>query len=456
MAFMLANLGFALLNDIIPERSQVYAEGLSVLLAAGMLVALVTCIAGWYPAWMIAKVQPIAIIRSNKPDNGRISSFSPRKALIISQFVIAQVFIVCALIMGTQLNYTLRKDLGFNKDAVVLFDVPWSMLSVKGNAEKHFALANELRRLPGITQLSLGREPMSDNYSSSQYDYWPEGSKDPIKRQVFRKEVDTNYVRFYELKLLAGRNLTHSDTTNEFVINETAMRAFGFHSPHDALGKIIGQPGNLFPVVGVVKDFHLTNFHNTIDPVALMSNKSNLSEFNVKLNTDDPAQWQHTIKQIESKWNDFFPAGTFNYKFYDETVEAMYKEERNTAKLINLATIISVVISCLGLFGLATLTAFQRTKEIGIRKVLGASVANIIKMLSADFVWLIIIALIIASPLAWWAMHRWLEGFAYRVEIEWWMFAIAGAAAVMVALITTSYQAIRAALENPVNSLRNE
>jgi ABC-type antimicrobial peptide transport system permease subunit len=305
--------------------------------------------------------------------------------------------------------------------------------------------------------VSLGRKPMTPNYSSSQYEYTGDDpSKEPIKRQVFRKSVDTSYIPLYNLQLLAGRNLLDSDTTREFVINETAMKAFGFASPREALGKLIGQPGGKFPIVGVVKDFHLRDFHTTIDPAALMMDKEDLSTINIKLNTADPGKWQQTIAAIEKKWNAFYPSGTFAYKFYDQTLEAMYKQERDLSRLINMATAIAIVISCLGLFGLAIITAFQRTKEIGIRKVLGASVAGIVKILSSDFLKLVLIALVIASPVAWWAMSKWLQDYAYRIKIEWWMFALTGAAAVLIALLTVGFHAVKAAVANPVKSLRSE
>jgi ABC-type antimicrobial peptide transport system permease subunit len=258
------------------------------------------------------------------------------------------------------------------------------------------------------------------------------------------------------MKMLAGRNLHASDTTNEFVINETAVTAFGFSSPQDAIGKIIGQEGSKFPVVGVIKDFHQQDFHTTIDPLALMADKDGQGQFNIKLNTADPSKWQQTIRAIEKKWYSFYPAGSFEYKFYDQELEAMYKEERNVSRLINLSTIIAVVISCLGLFGLAIITAFQRTKEIGIRKVLGASVTGIVGILSSDFIKLVLIALVIASPVAWWAMNKWLSDFAYRIDIEWWMFALTGLAAVVIALLTVGFHAVKAAVANPVKSLRSE
>jgi putative ABC transport system permease protein len=457
LAFLLSKLAFALLTDIIPEGTLQHSNPWGLLMFLIPLLLLVTLLSGWYPAWLIAKVQPVSIMRGQASFTLGNNRLALRKVLIVFQFVIAQAFIIGALIMGAQLRYTVKKDMGFDKEAVVLVDVPWKLLRSEAYEGKHFTLAEELKKESGIRMVSLGRKPMTPNYSSSQYEYVSDDDKkEPIKRQVFRKSVDTSYIPLYGFQLLAGRNLHASDTTREFVINETAVHAFGFTSPQQALGKLIGQTGGKFPIVGVVKDFHLQDFHTTIDPVALMMNKDDVGTINIKLNTADPGKWQQTIQAIEKKWNAFYPPGTFAYKFYDQEVEAMYKQERNLSKLINMATTIAIVISCLGLFGLAIITAFQRTKEIGIRKVLGASVTGIVKILSSDFVKLVLIALVIASPIAWWVMTKWLQDYAYRIKIEWWMFALTGLAAVFIAMLTVGFHAVKAAVANPVKSLRSE
>jgi putative ABC transport system permease protein len=267
--------------------------------------------------------------------------------------------------------------------------------------------------------------------------------------------VDTAYLNLYGMKLIAGRNLRVSDTANEFVINETAVHAFGFASAQDAIGKLIGQPHQTFPIVGVVKDFHQQDFYNTIDPLSFESDKESLTTLNVKLG-NDASQWQQVLKRIEKKWYEFYPPETFSYKFYDEVIAQMYEREQHLARLIDISTVISIFISCLGLFGLAVLTAFQRTKEIGIRKMLGASVTGIVQLLSKQYVMLIAVAMLIATPISWWAMNKWLQDFAYRVQIQWWIFLLAGLVAIIIALITVSFQAIKAAVAKPVESLRTE
>ncbi|HLY69628.1 MAG TPA: ABC transporter permease [Puia sp.] len=447
-------LGFRLLKDIIPPGVTPLGESLQLVAFVVAVSVVISLLAGIYPGWLIAKVKTVNVFRNSSVVKNN-QKFSLQKALIVFQFAIALVFITSALIVGNQLQYVLATDMGFNKDAVVLVDIPWKYLENKNYKDKQFTLYEEFKKLSGVQNVSLGSPPMSEAYSSSQYDYDRQG-KEPISRQVFKKKVDTAYLSLYGIKLLAGRNLYPSDTTNELVINETAMHAFGFASPADAIGKYIGQKNQKYPIVGVVKDFHLQNFYKTIDPMALESQKDNLYTFNIKLASRDPSQWQAALKSIEKKWYQFYPAESFSYKFYDEELENMYVQERHLSKLINLATSIAIFISCLGLFGLAVLTAFQRTKEIGIRKVLGASVLGIVQLLSKEYLLLVLIAMLIAAPVSWWVMNKWLQDFAYRIPIEWWMFVLAGIIALVIALLTVSFHALKAAKANPVKSLRTE
>ena len=447
--------GFWILKDIIPTGIDPFA-GTVELIAFILAISIVcTVLAGLYPSWLITKVKTINVFRNFSGTKNSNQKFSLQKALIVFQFVIALVFITCTLIVGYQLRYTLSSDMGFDKDAVVLVDIPFKILVDKKYTNKQFVLINEIKKIPGIQSVALGDPPMSNGYSSSQYEYKPEG-KDPINRNVYKKWVDTAYLNLYGMKLLAGRNLRASDTTNEYVINETAMHAFGFKSPEEAIGKIIGQDDSKFPIVGVVKDFHLQNFYKTIDPMDFESEKDQLNTFNIKLKNVPHSQWPSILNSVGEKWAQFYPSETFAYKFYDETIAEMYEQERHLSKLVNLATGIAIFVSCIGLFGLAVLTAFQRTKEIGIRKVLGASVGGIVQLLSKEYLVLVIIAIFIATPISWWAMHKWLESFAYRIQIAWWMFVLAGIMGILVALFTVGFYALKVAKANPVKSLRTE
>ncbi len=446
-------LGFQLLTGIIPEGITPFGHVTQFGAFIIILGVFITILAGLYPGWLITKVKTVNVFKnSSLRRNNR--GFNLQKSLIVFQFTIALIFISTALIVGRQLRYSIHSDMGFNKEAVILVEVPWKLSRDQQYDKKQFPLFQELKTIPGIANISLGRPPLDDGYSSGQYQYKEDG-KEPVKRQIFRKWVDTSYIGVYDMSIIAGRNLTPSDTTNEFVLNETAVQALGIPSPREAIGKFIYNGDEKYPVVGVIKDFHARDFHSEIAPLALLSDKNNLSTFNIKLSTNS-ADWQSAIQAVESKWAEFFPPEYFTYQFYDESIELMYEQEKQMGTLVNLATFISILISCLGLFGLAVLTVFQRTKEIGIRKVLGASISDIISLLSKEYVLLVGIALIIASPIAWYVMQKWLEQFAYRIEIDWWIFIIAGIAALVIALLTVSFHALKAALSNPVNSLRSE
>ena len=456
VAFFLAWAEFALLKDVIPAGLHPYGD---VLLTIGFMLtlALVTSLlSGLYPGWLITKVKTIEVFRRAFVLQGGRGRLGFQRALIVFQFVIAIVFITGALVVGRQLHYVVSSDLGFDKEAVILASVPWKYNDNPLYKDKQFALFAELKALPGVRDVALGEPPLSKGYNSGLFEYYPPG-KPMLSRLVYRKRVDTGYLRLYGFRLLAGRNLLSSDTTNELVINETAVKAFGFASPADALGKRVGQSQEpQIPIVGVISDFHSQNYYTTIDPLALMSRKSSLLTFNIKLSDRKTADWSRTLQAIEKKWYAFYPPQSFSYEFYDDTLAEIYKDDKNLGVLINLTTAISILISCFGLFGLAVLTAFQRTREIGIRKVLGASAAGIVGLLSKQYLQLVVIAFVIATPIAWWGANKWLQNFAYTIELRWWFFVLSGVAGMVVAFLTVGFHALKAATANPVKSLRTD
>jgi putative ABC transport system permease protein len=443
-------------GDLFPEDLELHPNMSQTLLFMVLLSLLVSALAGWYPSLLITRFQPTQVLRGQVSLKIGRNNFSLRKSLIVFQFVIAQVFVIGAIIMNQQMRYTMEKDLGFDREAVLTFEVPYRLLQSKAYGEKQFALKDELKRLPEVANVSLGNPPFNQNFSSGGIVY--KDAKTEVERNVYRKYVDTDLIGTYNMKLLAGRNLLPSDTVREYIINETAAREFGFKSPQEAIGKFLTEQNNhlSIPIVGVVEDFHTDTFTQKIDPLALMTEKDKTGSFNVKLASNKPADWQAGIRKMETLWKQTYPDAPFEYKFYDDMIAQYYESERQMAQIINLSTGIAILISCLGLFGLATLTAFQRTREIGVRKVLGASIAGIVGMLSKDFVLLVVIALVIASPIAWYFMNQWLADFAYHVDISWWVFALAGVAAMVIALLTVGFQAMKAALMNPVESLRSE
>jgi ABC-type antimicrobial peptide transport system permease subunit len=264
----------------------------------------------------------------------------------------------------------------------------------------------------------------------------------------------------YDIKLLAGRNLLPSDTLREFVINATCAKALGFTTPASAIGQMaqVGISGKKGPIVGVMEDFHSKSFHEAITPFFLTTNAKSTRTISIKLATNgrQMEQVKKTLAAIESTWRTVYPDKEPAWTFFDETIATLYEKEQKTAQLMNTAMFMAIFISCMGLFGLAAFTMQQRTKEIGIRKVLGASISNIMTMLSMDFLKLVFIAAIIASPIAWYFMHQWLEDFAYRTTISWWVFILAGLAAILITICTIGFQAIKAAITNPVKTLRSE
>ncbi len=451
-----SHLALTFLEELIsPQVLNYSSPGVFVLFIAAVLVFTLFA-AGLYPSWLISKVNPIDIFRNKGYLNFTKNGFNPRKILIVLQFIIAQVFIVASLIIGQQLKYTIKKDLGFSKDAVVLLDIPYKIHQTENFHGKKNTLAEEIKKIPGIKEVSMGSPPLSALVSSTGSLYKDRENKEPISILIFKKYIDREYIKFYRLKLLAGENLHTSDTTNSYVINETARKNFGFKNPQEAIGKIVGQKGFEFPIVGVIEDFHARDFYTPIEPLALMMDNYNSNTYNIRLDLTNKKDWQSTLLKVKEEWTKFFPEDSFDYKFFDESIAALYKKEQQLYRLTNISTTIAILLGCLGLFGLATITAFQRTKEIGIRKVLGASVSGIARMLSIEFVKTVFIAILIASPVVWWACSKWLQDFVYRIEITGSPFIIGGLLTISSALVTVGYQAIKAAKVNPVESLRDE
>jgi hypothetical protein len=267
-----------------------------------------------------------------------------------------------------------------------------------------------------------------------------------------------DFIPLYNIKLLAGRNLLHADSVKEYVINESLVKLMGYSNPHEVIGKILYWNDHPLPVVGVVADFHIASFHDPITPLCIINRPDRERSLAIKFATGgkNTQTIKATILQIGDAWKQLYPDGMFRYEFYDESLALLYKKDQQTAQLINISMAITILISCIGLFGLALFTARKRAKEISIRKVLGATVINITSMLSKDFIMLVFIALCIAAPVAWYFMDLWLQTFAYRITISWWMFVLAGVVSILLALMTVSLQAIKAAIANPVKNLRSE
>jgi hypothetical protein len=376
-----------------------------------------------------------------------------RKGLVVFQFTISLIFIIGSIVMGNQIRFVLNKDLGFTKDAIV---------TIETNPNYPFAkkdlLAARIRQLAGVALVSV-----SDGSPLSK-DHW----RNPLwYQQTFAdcqlEWADANFTSLYQLKLVGGRNLQPSDTLKEILINETCARTLGFKRPDDAIGqevRTIVPPGGerSYRVVGILADFHASSLHQPIQPAFIASSNQFSWNINVKLSTQgrQVSQFSNLMANIERIWKDIYPEDKFEYQFFDQAIAKLYEKDVQTARLMNWAMGVAIFISCMGLFGLSAFIAQRRTREIGIRKVFGASVTSITAMLCKDFVGLIMIAFVIASPIAWYFMNRWLQDFAYRNDISGWIFVLAGSGAVFIALVTVSFQAIRAATADPAKTLRSE
>lgn len=416
-----------------------------------LLIAVITVASGLYPAIMLSSFKPVHVLKGHDV-TGKSRGTYLRKTLTVTQFIIAQFFIMGTLMVGSQIHYALNKDLGFSKDAIFYINTPWK----ESRSNKKEILAAKIAALPQVKQVAVGGAAPSASGTWSTYMKYKDGKKE-IETEVFIKNGDEHYMDVYQLHLLAGRKIEARDSaTKALVINETYARILGFKNVKDAVGKIIDHDKPV-PIIGVVKDFYQKSLHTAIKPIAIITNKkSNYGMVHVALQPQQGKSWTQAIAQMQTAYKSIFPEEEFSYTFIDDSVAKFYKAEQDTSKLLNWATGLSILISCMGLLGLAIHSTNQRVKEIGVRKVLGASVSQIVTLLSADFVKLIVIAFVVSLPVAWYAMHQWLQRFAYHTPISWWIFAGAIGSTLFIALLTMSMQTVKAALANPVKSLRSE
>ncbi len=419
-----------------------------------MLIIIVTLLSGFYPAVILSSYKPIAVLKNQTGTTASgTSKASLRKTLTISQFVIAQFLIMATILVSKQISYTLNKDLGFKKDAIVY------IITSYNDAEKSHktTLLNMLRTIPEIKMVSLSNNPPNSGNTSIDQMKYRDGKKE-IETDVEEKFGDTDYIKLYGIKLLAGRNLSQSDTSKEILINETYMHVLGFQNPQRIIGKYIDWNGKQVPIVGVVGDFNQKSLHEPIKPLLITSDIRNEMLISLLLQPQNAngTTWKTALAKTEKAFKQIYPNDDFYSAFLDEDIAKGYTREQNLSNLLTWATGLAIFISSLGLLGLVMYTITQRTKEIGVRKVLGASVSQIIALISKDFLRLVLIAFIIATPLAWIGINQWLQSFAYRTAVTWWIFGAAGLFMMAVAFITLSFQTIKAAIANPVKSLRTE
>ena len=426
-----------------------------VLLFLVILIIAVTVLSGFYPALILSGYKPVLVLKNQAYANtGKTRNVWLRKSLTVSQFVIAQVFIMATILVSKQITYSLNKNMGFKKDAILYLS-----LNYYDTVKSHkYVFMDKLASVPGISMISLSNNPPSSNSTWSSTVKYKDGKKE-IETDVNIKTADTNYIKLYDIKLLAGNNITQSDTTNKFLINETYAHILGFQNLQEAVGKYLYWDNNTPEIIsGVVADFNQHSLHDPLKPLIICngSERSRTISIALKPQNADGTAWKSSIAAIEKIWKQIFPEDDFGYKFFDEDIAKYYDEEQHISSLLMWATGLAVFISCLGLLGLVIYTTNRRTKEIGVRKVLGASVSQIVQIISKEFLLLIVIAFVIAVPIAWLGMHKWLENFAYRTQVSWWVFVLGITVMIVIAILTLSFQTIKAAIANPVKSLRTE
>ncbi len=467
-ALLLADPVIKALHGFIPEGVRLNIADPNVWIFISSTILITCLIAGWYPGRALAAFLPVISLKGQSVKQPNSKTYL-RKGLIVFQFTVSLLFIIGTLVVGRQIHFMLNNDLGFNKDAIVSIDIPRDQ--PKNRKE---VLANEIRNLTGVQQVSLNT---ADPETSNHYMFGTSLEYKGVNIMPEGDIIDSGYISLYGMTLVAGRNFYLTDTARQdvpasasapaqsayraFILNETAAGQLGFKRPADAVGKLVicglgGRKPGL--VVGVVRDFHSDDMHEIIRPFIFSAESGAAMQLSVKLSSSGlPANKVKTLMaNMESVYKNIYPGTDFQSRFFDESIQQLYTQERQTSQIMNIAMGIAIFISCIGLFGLAAFTANQRTREIGIRKVLGAGVTQLVSLLSREFILLVLLSTVIAAPVAGWAMHKWLQDFAYRVSMPWWIYVVAGISAVVIALLTVSFQAIRAATANPVESLRSE
>lgn len=454
IAIGIAYLVLPLFNDVAAKSLSVKdLLGVQILPFLILLPFVVGLLAGSYPALFLSNFRPITVLKGNMNTGFKKSNL--RNALVVFQFATSIMLIIGTIIVYSQLNYIQTKKLGFNKDQVLIIDGAYAL----GNNIQAFK--NDVLAMQGVSSGTLSSYLPVTNSARSDNTYSKEAVMDTrngIDMQTWR--IDYDYIKTMGMEMVKGRNFSKDfgSDSSAIIITETTARLLGFEDP---IGKVIyspnGNPGvaNAFlplQIIGVVKDFHFESLRKVSGPLCfLLRNSTGLASFKVTA-----ASVKDLIPAIESKWKALAPGMPFRFRFMNDSFNEMYRNEERAGTIAIVFALLAIFIACLGLFGLVTYMAEQRTKEIGIRKVLGASVSNVVTLLSKDFLLLVVLASLLAFPVAWWAMNKWLQDFEYRVSVNAWVFIIAGAAAVLIAFVTVSFQAIKSALANPVESLRTE
>ncbi|MFD2570308.1 ABC transporter permease [Spirosoma soli] len=410
------------------------------------LVLLVILLSGLYPALVQAGFNPIAALRGRMTTQ-QVGKVSVRKGLVIVQFFITQLFIFGILVVMAQLRYIRNADLGFRKDAVLMIPMP------SNDPIRQETLRSRMLEVPGVAQVALCDEPPA-SYRAGQTPFRYDTHTEPEKFAIHTRAADRRYAAVFGLKLVAGRNFLTNDTTSqEVVVNEKLVKQLGLPNARDVLGKQLHLGDKAKTIVGVVSDFYTSDFRQTIQPLALVNDVRRCPRMALTIN---PADVSKTLSQVDRVWNELFTEQVFKPQFVDELVAGFYVREQILLGLAQAFSIVAILLGCLGLYGLVTFIAESKTKEFGVRKVLGASANQLLWVFGREFSKLILVSFVLAAPLGWWLMSRWLQGYAYHINVGWWVFAGTMSLITLITVLTVGRVAFRTALANPVTSLRVE
>ncbi|HET6996550.1 MAG TPA: FtsX-like permease family protein, partial [Chitinophagaceae bacterium] len=442
---ILATLTLPYIKHIATIRETLSILNLQTCLFLLLTTVIVTVLAGLYPSLILSGFKP-ALALKNKITSATIGGISVRRGLVVLQFAISQVLIVGTIVAIGQMNFVRHADLGFTQNGVFVVNVNTDSVVVS----RLPAFKQSLSKLPGVQSVSFSNDvPSSDNNWSTNFaiDHKPDE-----EFHLYLKYADEDYFKTYGLQLIAGRPFTKSDTTNEVVVNETLAKKLGVQDAKRMIGKEISLEG-WKKIVGVVRDFKTNSLREEVKPTAIAEQNEFYGTAGIRLTSGNTAQ---TVAAIQKTWDQFFPEYAYTSLFMDENISKFYEQEDHLSLLYKIFAGIAIFISCLGLYGLVSFMAVQRTKEIGVRKVLGASVTHIIYLFSKEFTILILISFLLAAPVAYYMMNDWLTSFVFRININAGIFALAVIVSILIAWITVGYKSVKAALANPVRSLRTE
>jgi len=451
LAFVIA-LGLAILalpymNEMLESKVSIdFLHEPKQWMFAAMLLIAVIFISGAYPGLVLAGFQPITALKG-KLTQQQIGGFSLRKGLVVTQFAISQALLIGTIVITGQMKFNSQADMGFNKEAIVMMPVPDTKPS------KTRAMGDRLQEIPGVEKVSFCNAPPASPQNNSDTGIRYASRPELEKFTIYFKAADTNYLSLFGISLVAGRNLAQSDTIREFLLNETTVKKLGLKSAQEAIGKKVTINSRDGIVVGIVKDFHVNSFRQKIDPVCLTTQSDNYGNCAVKISK---ANLPATLSALEKVWKEVNPEYIYEYEFLDEHLQHFYETDQLILQMLTIFSIIAIVIGCLGLYGLIAFMAAQKTKEIGVRKTLGASLGSIIWLFGKQFSQLLVIAFCIAAPFAWWVMNGYLSDFQYHINLGAGIFLSAIGITFLIAVLTIGYRSCKAALTNPVKSLRSE